>query len=58
MKISIDKRVNKDSALPTIRISDAMKAQLAQIAAQNDVTLSRLVRTVIERALADGIEIE
>ena len=57
MKIVIDKRETKAATLPMIRVSTETKAGLEDAARASGANLSTLIRTVLERALAEGIEI-
>jgi hypothetical protein len=58
MKIAFDERESKQAALPMVRVSTGFKQQLATYAERNGVSISVLIRAILERAIAEGIEIE
>ena len=55
MKITVEKPSKRQLGL---RLSDELGRKLDAIAEQNGVTVSRLIRSILERALDQGIEIE
>ena len=46
------------AALPMIRVSDATKARIEEIATSSGANISTVIRTILERAIDEGIEIE
>jgi predicted DNA-binding protein len=55
MKITVEKP--QDCAMG-LRLSRGMKELLDTIALKHDTTTSALIRSILERAIAEGIEIE
>ena len=57
MKIAIDKRETKQAALPMVRVSVSLKAELDALSVKSGANLSTVIRTILEQALAAGVEV-